>query len=208
MHQRLKTTLERLAEEKAPGPSPSFSLFHLLIALELIAIKSIGRKGLAQELEVGEGVARTIISRLRDAGLILASKTGCSLTEEGVDVWREYRSILRKVKVDKSELTFSDFNSAILARNRAHKVKSGIEQRDAAVMAGAKGATTILFKHGHLVFPSTDRDIGKSFPKASEQIVRVMQPQENDAIIIVSADSPEKAERAVLAAAWTLLDND
>lgn len=204
---RLNHLLGKLVTEKAPGPSPSFSVFHLLLALELVAKKSVGRKKLAEELKIGEGVTRTMIGRLVDAGLIVTSKAGCSLTEKGAKLWKEHESVLKKVEIGRNELTFGDYSFAILVKNRAHMVKSGIEQRDAAVVGGAKGATTILFKDAQLVFPSTNMSLAKDSPKASNQISTLLKPEENDVIIIASSDSSRKTEYGTLAAAWTLLDD-
>jgi Mn-dependent DtxR family transcriptional regulator len=201
-----KQFLERLTHEKAPGPSPSFSVYHLLFALALIGEKSVGRSKLAEELGVGEGAVRTLISRLREDGLIVTSKAGCSLTDKGLRLWKEYKSIFRIAEIKKNELTFDDCNFAIIVKNYAHKVRSGIEQRDAAVMAGAKGATTTICKKGRLIFPSTNNDVAKDFPRASNQIVRLLNVEENDVVIIVSSGSVQKAKYGALAAAWTLLD--
>jgi len=202
-----KQVLEKTVTEKAPGPSPTFSVFHVLRAIELIAEKSPGRSKLAEYLNVGEGAIRTIIGRLKDAGLVATSKAGCSLTNKGLRLWKEYKSIFKKVKIGKNELTLADYNFAISIKNHGHKVKSGVEQRDAAVMAGAKGATTIMLKESRLVIPSVSNNIAKDFPKAANQIVRLLEPEENDAIVIGSADSLGKAEYGTLAAAWTLLND-
>ncbi len=203
-----KRFLEKLAIEKAPGPLPSFSVFHLLHALELLSQKPIGRKKLAEELDVGEGVARTLIGRLYDAGLIITSKTGCFLTEKGARLMRDYESVLRKVEIEKNELTFGNYSCAVLVKLRAHVVKSGIEQRDAAMKAGANGATTILFQKGRLVLPSKNVDLAQDFPEASRQISRLLDPKENDAIVIASSDDRNRAEYGALAAAWTILDDE
>jgi len=208
MSHTFKQLLEKIVSEKAPGPSPTFSIFHVLHAIELIAEKSTGRSKLADYLNVGEGAVRTIIGRLRDAGLVTTSKTGCSLTNKGLKLWREYKSIFeKKAEIGKSELTLADYNFAILIKNHGHKVKSGVEQRDAAVMTGAKGATTIMLKEGCLIIPSVSNNVGKDFPKAANQIVRLLEPKENDAIVIGSANSLGKAEYGTLAAAWTLLND-
>jgi predicted transcriptional regulator len=209
MPYKFKHLLEKIKSEKAPGPSPSFSVFHLLHAIELISEKTIGRSKLAENLEVGEGAVRTIINRLKDANLVATSKAGCSLTNEGLRLLREYKSIFeKKTEIGKNELTLADYNFAILVKNGAHGVKSGVEQRDAAVMAGAKGATTIMFKEGCLKIPSVSDDVAKDFPKAAKQIVKLLEPEENDVIIIGSADSLGKAEYGTLAAAWTVLNDD
>jgi predicted transcriptional regulator len=203
-----KELLEQTTSEKAPGPSPSFSVFHLLHAIELISEKTIGRSKLAENLNVGEGTVRTIINRLKDADLVATSKAGCTLTNEGLRLWREYKSIFKKkIEIGKNELTLASRSFAILIKDHGHKVKSGVEQRDAAVMAGAKGATTIMFKEGRLKIPSVSEDVAKDFPNVANQIVRLLKPEENDVIVIGSADSLEKAEYGTLAAAWTVLDD-
>jgi len=201
----LKETIENLVCEKAPGPTPSFSLPDLLRALELIADKAIGRNKLAQELGVGEGTVRTLIGRLRNTDLIKASKAGCSLTKKGLKIWKEYTATFKKTMMEKNELTFGEYNVAILVRKSANHVSTGMEQRDAAVMAGARGATTVLFKKGHLVFPSSDNDVARDSPQASSQMLKFLKPEGGDAIIVVSADNSRKAEAGAIAAAWTLL---
>lgn len=208
MPQAFKQILEKIAGEKAPGPSPTFSIFHMLRAIELIAEKAIGRSKLAEELEVGEGVVRTMINRLKDAGLIATSKLGCVLTSKGLKLWNECKRVFRrKVEIGKSELTFADYNFAILVKNHGHKVKSGMKQRDAAIIVGARSATTVVFKGENLIIPSISDNVIKDFPKAANQIIRLLQPEENDVIIIASADSLLKAEYGTLAAAWTLVND-
>ncbi len=206
MSHAFKQLLEKIIREKAPGPSPTFSVFHVLRAIELIAEKPTGRSKLAENLNVGEGAVRTIIGRLKNAGLIKTSKAGCALTDKGLMLFKEYQSIFKKkVKIGKNELTLADYNFAVLIKNHGDKVKSGMEQRDAAIIAGAKGATTILFREGRLIIPSVSNNVAEDFPKAASQIVMLMRPEENDVIIISSADCLGKAEYGAVAAAWALL---
>jgi len=201
-----KRLLEKLTKAKAAGPTASFSEPHLLLALEHIAAQPIGRNKLAEDLGIGEGVTRTLIDRLKNAKLIDISRAGCFLTPEGRRLFREYESVIKKTKVDKNELTLENFNCAVLVRNCASKVKTGMEQRDAAIMAGAKSATTLVYKKGRLSFPSSNQEL-KEYLNASSQIEDVLKPKENDAIIIVGSNKPDKAEYGALAAALTLLDN-
>jgi predicted transcriptional regulator len=208
MPHMFKQILEKITGEKAPGPSPTFSVFHMLRAIELTAKKAIGRSKLAKELGVGEGAMRTMINRLKDAGLISTSKLGCTLTSKGLKVWNEYNTVFRrKVGIGKSELTLADYNFVILVKNRGHKVKSGMEQRDAAIMVGGKGATTIMFKGKRLIIPSVSDNVAKDFPKAANQMIRLLRPEENDVIVVGSADSLVRAEYGALAAAWTLVND-
>ncbi|MDH7477454.1 MAG: DUF4443 domain-containing protein [Candidatus Bathyarchaeota archaeon] len=207
MSYTFKQILEKIASAKIPGPSPTFSLFHILNAIEIMAKQPIGRGMLAENLKVGEGTVRTIISRLQKAGLIAVSKAGCFLTKKGLSLWKESKSIFKeKIEIERNELTLAEYNFAILVKNHAHKVKSGMEQRDAAVMVGSKSATTLLFKGKRLIIPSVSNNVAKDFPKAASQILKLLKPEENDVIIIVSANAPEKAQYGTLAAAWALLN--
>jgi predicted transcriptional regulator len=204
----LRDILERIASEKAPGPSPTFSIFHVLRTIELIAEKPTGRVTLAKKLNLGEGATRTIIDRLKEARLISVSKAGCAFTEKGLKFWQEYKSIFeKKVKIGRNELTLADYSYAILIKNRGQKVTSGVEQRDAAVMTGANGATTMTLRKGRLIIPSVSSNVLEDFPRAADQILRLLQPEENDVAIIVSAVTLKKAEYGTLAAAWTLLND-
>ncbi len=200
--------LEEITGKKAAGPSPTFSLIHMLRALELIAETTVGRSRLAEELEVGEGTARTIVNRLKDAGLITTSRKGCTLTDKGLELWNCYKAVFpMKVKIGKNELTVGEYNYAILVKDCGHKVTSGMKQRDAAVMMGAGGATTMTFKQGRLVIPSVSSHLARDFPNAANQIIKLLQPEENDVVVIGSANSSGRAEFGALAAAWTLFDN-
>ena len=206
----VKKILERLVEERAPGPYPSFSVFHLIRALELIAKRGpIGRGRLSEELKTGEGATRTLIDRLKGAELIVVSKPGCSLTKEGERVWNEFQSIFpRKVRLEKNELTLAARNVAMLVKGCGDRVGAGVEQRDAAIITGARGATTLLFKNQKLMVPTITENVARDFPVAFNQITGLMELEENDVIVIGSADSWEKAEYGALAAAWTLVENN
>lgn len=203
----LKRLLEGLVEGKAPGPSPSFSVFHLLKALELIAREySIGRGRLAEELKIGEGATRTLIDRLREAELVVVSKKGCSLTEGGQELWRSIQSIFRgRARLDRSELTLAPYNVAFHIKGLGSKVVSGMEQRDAAIKVGAKGATTLVFKSGKLVLPKVSENVAQDFPAVFLQIVEQLRLEEGDVVVIGSADGSEEAEYGALAAAWTFI---
>ncbi len=203
----IKEFLEDLLRQEAPGPGISFTVFDLIRVLERIAEEEpIGRGRLARELGIGDGAIRTLIRRLRRSGLISTSKAGCSLTEEGKNIWKRIHKIIPyKIRLDKSELSLGEFNIAILVRGMGFKVKNGLEQRDAAVSAGAKGAVTLIFKRGRFILPPISNDADRDFPDITRQISRLMELRDGDVIIIGGADNPRSAEYGALAAAWTLL---
>lgn len=202
----LKKFMQQIAGKKAPGPSTTFTIFHVFFALELMAQKPLGRNKLAEKLNVGDGAVRTIISRLREANLIETSKEGCNLTKKGLETWCQFNEIFpKRIEVPRSELSASEFNFAFLVKNRGEKVESGIDQRDAAIIAGARKALVIVFKNGHLSIESVSDNIEREYPKAASQILKELVPQENDVIIIAGADSALKAKRGAFAASWSLI---
>ena len=205
----LKESIKSLAGAKAPGPNTTFTVFHIFYALELMSEKPIGRNKLAEKLNVGEGAVRTIVNRLVEAGLITTSKAGCAFTGKGLRTWKEFEEAFpTRVGVGGSELANSAFNFAFLVKNAGHKVASGIDQRDAAIVAGAKRAIVIVSKNGHLSIESVSENIEKDFPKAASQILKDIKPEDNDVIVVGGADDPLRAMRGAFAAAWSLLDGE
>jgi predicted transcriptional regulator len=201
-----KKFIENLTSEKAPGPSTTFSMFHIFSALELMAQKPIGRNKLAENMGVGEGAIRTIISRLKDADLIITAKEGCRLTEKGAKTWKKFEELFpARAEIEKTELTNSTCNYAFLVKNSAHKIGTGIDQRDAAIMGGAKRAIAIACRDSHLVIDSVSGIIEKAFPDATRKILRNLKAEDNDVIIIAGADTLLKAKRGAFAAAWVLI---
>jgi predicted transcriptional regulator len=202
----LKKFINEIAGKKAPGPSTSFTVFHIFYALELLSQKPLGRNKLARNLNVGDGAVRTIIGRLRNADLIETSKEGCNLTKKGLETWRQFEQVFpKRVPIPASELSQSEFNFAFLVKNSGNKVKSGIDQRDAAIIAGARKALVAVFKDGHLRIESVSNCIEKDYPKAATQILKELTPEDNDVIIIAGADTALRAKRGAFAASWSLL---
>ena len=202
----LKKFIYEIAGKKAPGPSTTFTVFHVFYALELLSQEPLGRNKLAKNLNVGDGAVRTIISRLRNADLVETSKEGCNLTKKGLETWRQFEQVFpKRVEIPASELSQSEFNFAFLVKNSGNKVKSGIDQRDAAIIAGARKALVAVFKDGHLRIESVSNFIEKDYPKAATQILKELTPEDNDVIIIAGADTALRAKRGAFAASWSLI---
>jgi DNA-binding PadR family transcriptional regulator len=181
------------------GPLPRFAEVHIREALELIGKHGrIGRKDLANELRIGEGSIRTVLNQLKKRGLITSSRGGHALTTKGR---RALGKPLEFVEIDAGDMTVGEVDVATVVRGAANRVKKGIEQRDEAIKAGAAGATVLVFKNGKLQFPDRFIEIGKIL---SETIVKTLRPQEEDAIVIGSADDVVRAESGARAAARTL----
>ena len=193
--------------EKAAGPTPLFTQLDLARAIEIIGSEHIGRNKLSTRLGLGEGTTRTLIDRLLDARLIKISKLGCELTRSGYSILNELNAKLgAKRKVALSSITVGNYNFGILVKGAANRIKSGIEQRDAAVRAGANGAVTFVVKHGELVMPPSAGSVPKRQENVARTIKETFEPQENDVIIIAGGDSEQYAEEGAMAAAWGLME--
>ncbi|MGD0450338.1 MAG: winged helix-turn-helix domain-containing protein [Candidatus Bathyarchaeia archaeon] len=202
----LKKFIQEIAGKKAPGPSTTFTVFHIFYALELMSKEPMGRNKLAKKLNVGDGAVRTIIRRLREAGLIDTSKEGCSLTKKGLEVWEQFEQVFpKRMEIPKTELSESEYNFAFLVKNSGQKVRSGIDQRDAAIIAGARKALVSVYKDGHLRIESVSDCIEKQYPKAANQILQELKPEDNDVVIVAGSDTALKAKRGAFAASWSLI---
>lgn len=199
--------LETLSKSRVPGPFPSFRDYHLLWTMDIIELEEpIGRSRLSRELGLGEGVGRTIVERLRAEGLISVSRSGCSLTDRGRNFLEGIRRLIsRSIPLTGNPIGFGEFNMAILARGASKLVRSGIEERDASIRAGALGAMTLIFKDNTFSVPGLSDNAEEDFPKVTAQLLDRFQTSEGDAILIVAADSSVTAEQAVRAAALNLL---
>ena len=207
MSLNIKEIIKGIVHEKAPGPSASFSMFHVVYALEIISERPIGRSRLAKQLEVGEGVIRTIINHLKEAKMISTSRQGCKLTNKGLELWRNIEQIFpNRVEVKRTILNNSEFNFAFLVKNSGHKIRSGIIQRDAAIMGGASRSIAIVSKANKLAIESVSDDIERDFPDATKKLLKNLFPENNDVIIVAGADSAIRAKRGAFAASWVLID--
>jgi predicted transcriptional regulator len=200
--------VERVAGKIAPGRSPLFTEAHVVKALEEINTqKGVGRLKLSKELQLGEGAARTLVKHLKNERLIEISKLGITLSEYGKRIFSDLRAVLsEQIEVPSSLLTVGLFNVAILVRGRANAVKYGLEQRDVAIMAGAKGATTLVFSKNKLTMPSSrEEDVFKGNLTIRNLLLSKLNPKEGDVIIIGSADEKIRAEFGAKMAAIQLL---
>jgi hypothetical protein len=126
------------------------------------------------------------------------------------------RSIPAEINIPKCSIALGTFNYAVLLKNFSLVIKSGIEQRDAAIKVGGFGtATALLFKDNKFVMPITPA-ISKSLnnnplenePRIERFLIEKLTPEYGDVIIIGSANGDERiAEFAAKNAALTTLMN-
>ena len=206
----LLEVIERVTRKIAPGPAPSFNEAHVVKALELIGkYVTVGRIRLSNELGLGEGTTRTLLKHLKNEGITQSSRSGISFSEEGKKLFSDLRSKLSEgVDVPSSPLTVGPFNIAVLVRDSAQAIGSGMEQRDIAIKSGASGATTLVFSGNKLSMPTGEQNVSECLPRLHDELVTKLNPNQNDVIIVGSGENRKLAEIGAKMAAIKLLKNN
>ncbi|HTY46756.1 MAG TPA: DUF4443 domain-containing protein [Methanomassiliicoccales archaeon] len=185
------------------GPLHRFADYHVYRTLLALADgRRRGRKQLAEAVGLGEGSMRTIVEYLRDKGHIDVKQTGIKISPRGAEFVKQMPVKLERL--EPSSISLGTRNVAVQVKGKAKKIGLGIEQRDAAIKAGADGATTIVVSGGKLVIPP-DYFVDRETPEIAYDLRRHFLLNEGDVVIIGTARTYDRAEDGALAAAFELL---
>lgn len=176
----------------------------ILLTLRMLQEQKIGRKNLSKSLGLGEATVRTLFRKLESENLVQSTAQGQKITEKGVQYLVNAPHFTLPRLIRGGEFTLSQYNAASLVRNYSRKVKDGMQFRDAAIVAGAFGATTLIFHHRKLTFP----DNTELTAETVQYLIREFNPQENDILIIATAETEQKALRGLSGCLSLLLEND
>jgi hypothetical protein len=86
----------------------------------------------------------------------------------------------------------------------SHGLGQGIEQRDAAIKAGATGAVTFFFDGRMLRFPGVAEPLSRRSPATFKQLKTKLRMRKGDVVVIAFADKWWEAARGGFAAIRTL----
>ncbi len=209
MKTKFLQVIEKVSGKLAPGRIPTFTETHIVKAIEILgAGEPVGRIRLSKILGLGEGETRTLVRHLRNEDVIEVSRAGIVLSQFGKELLSDLRSKLsEEMGVPGSSLTVGPYNIAVLVKDVADFVKYGLEQRDAAIKVGALGATTLIFRNGRLTMPGVGEDVFRNIPSIHGMLMARLKPEENDVIIIGSANDKPTAEFAAKTVALKLLES-
>lgn len=185
------------------GAAPSFSDFHVVRALLILWQGRIGRKKLVRALGIGEGSVRTILKKLRMDSLIKSDALGQELTARGKRIADKYLSKFTLPQEFHSSEFQGRFKALIIVHDSSQKIGTGIEQRDIAIFAGAKGAIILLYEKGRIRFPTRDVRVS-DFPKTLKKLKR-LELRNRDVVVIPFADDYSDAENAAIAIALNIM---
>jgi len=209
MQNEIKKLLN-IVTRKGTNKVLSFSIPHVFKALQLLSKqKYVSRKLFCDELHIGEGAVRTLISHLKQDGFVDVIKAGTFLTPKGKILSKKFLDIIpAQCKIDSCNIAREKYNHVMLLKNYSKIICNGMDQRDFAIMYGAKSATTLLFENGKFVFPNETEDALKKDVKVKKLLLEKLRPQEKDIIIIASSDDVIVSEiSAINAMLGTLATN-
>ena len=182
--------LTRIASRYAPSRMLSFELVHIFKVFQLLDKNDhVSRTLLCQELALGEGSIRTLVKHLKMQNLIKSTNGGTRLTQKGKALSSElFQSIPSEANMPKCSIALGKFNYVVLLKNYSFAIRSGIEQRDAAIKMGALGATTLLYKEHKFVMPGAynNKDSLQKESYIANLLIDKLKPEDNDVIIIGS----------------------
>ena len=199
--------LQNIVSRKGSSKILTFSIPHVFKSLQLLLKdKFVSRATFAREIHLGEGAVKTLVSHLKEAGMADSTKSGTFLTEKGQKFIKQIQKVLPKECTLKKSLVIpGKFNHAVLLKKYSNFIKTGLEQRDYAILYGSLGCTTILFRNNRFVFPGDEKDCFANDTSTKTKLTEELSPEENDVIIISSANDPFVAEiSAKNSALWTL----
>ncbi len=197
------TIVDRITGKVARGRPPAYTHAHVLKAFETIGDRrQVGRQQLAIILGLGEGTVRTMIKKIRGQNLVSVSKGGITLTKSGVELLSELRSCMVSIEVPETVVAFGSRNYATMVKQAAERVAIGVEQRDAAIKAGAEGATTLIFNGTRFNIPGLAVALDASLVSF---MLDQLRPETNDVVIVGFADDQLSAEIGARTAALELL---
>lgn len=202
MHMYIRL-LERIVSRSGPSRILSFKTAHALKCLQLLQQNEYAsRTFLAKELDLGEGSIKTLIKHMKVNNLIETTRAGCRLTSKGRKLSSNlFAALPAEIDIPMNSITIGNYNHAVLLRDYAFAVTSGIEQRDEVIRFGGDGATTLLFKDNKFVMPRSNADCLSREPKIRNILFSKLQPKDGDAIIIGSASNKITAELGAKSAA-------
>ncbi len=223
--------LEDLIEMFNSGTiKPTFDFVHIILALFIFEENpyGIGRYRLRDELSIGSGTSRSLITKLNEKMGFLTvlgeknKRKGHVLTENGL----KYLSKIKKKIPFIKEGDFSILNAITiesesekpyfcLVKNASNELTNGIAQRDAAIKINGTGASCLVYDGTKFEFPlklMSDNDkehmkINENVQKYFKNIIKEenLNLEKGDVVIIGLGRDSKKARLAALNAALTLI---
>ncbi len=189
--------MQKIVARKGTSKALTFNTPHVLKSILLLSSqKYVSRSSFCSELQLGEGAVRTLISHLKEHGLVDSIKAGTFLTNKGKKFAMQFHKIMpSQTFLKKCCLTNGEHNCAILIkREYIDEIGNGMQQRDYAILYGASDSLTLIYRDGEFVFSGDKVVCFPDEPEIRDELIQTLEPEEKDIVIITSSDDKFVAE--------------
>jgi len=199
--------LQNIVTRKGSSKILTFSAPHVLKSIFCFANqKYVSRATFCKEIHLGEGAVKTLISHLKEYGIIDSIKSGSFLTKKGINFANQFYKVMPTQGHIKCGITKGKYDYAILLkRDFVSKIGNGMQQRDYAILYGANDSLTLIFKNNEFIFSGDSISCFTDELETKDNLIKLLNPEEEDIVIITSSDDKFIAEIAAInTILWTL----
>lgn len=195
--------LLKITEERG-GVKPAFSPYHVFKVLEFLYARGVSsRHELMRLLGLGEASVKTLLNRLRGAGLVSISRPhGTKLTEAGRELVGSLVSVIKLIPYLRLESVCVNctISGLLLSGGYAilRKVGGVVVLRDLIVREGADGALILTYSKGTFYLPVTG-SLEELGDEELRQQLRDFHVRDGDLIVLGMCYSSD-SERCLAAA--------
>jgi len=194
----------------SPTITARFGYVHVILALFAFAEKfnGIGRYALGKMLNIGEGMSRSIVTKLQEKNIITpkSKRKGHVLTPEGMLLFQKIQHHIfycGPAPDSCKKIIVRGQPYLCFVRKGVDRVGLGIEVRDAAIKVGGYGATCLVMQQEKLRFPHDDTRLDSEI---QDGFLKLELLKDGDVIIIGAGETEAIARLAALNAALSITD--
>ncbi|MEM1927706.1 MAG: hypothetical protein QXS85_03085 [Acidilobaceae archaeon] len=187
--------LESLVKPERGG-RPSFTLYHIYVALRELRREPLGRPTLSRVLELSDSSVKTLLARLEKRGLVARSRGGAYLTEAGAELldWLESR-----LSICETSLSIEQWGRVavitVACVNPPVREVDALAYRDFFISAGCSKAMIGGLVEKRITMPGLPPDLEE---KISSEVSRCVPRDRERLVAIVSYEELSKACNALL----------
>lgn len=164
--------------------------------------RRMGRRALAGCVGVTEGSMRTMLRTMVEHDLVDVRRSGISLADGGLRLYSSIGMLL--VDAPRCGMVAGEFQHGVVVFGAAGTVTDGFLQRDAAIIAGAVDAASIVDRGTMLIAPPQD-DLDACDSAFAESVRSSAPMDRDDVLVIAGASTSNGARRAAIAAGLCML---
>lgn len=193
----------RLMDRSEGCPAVRFGDADIYCTLHVLSDgRRIGRRALAGCVGVTEGSMRTMLRTMVQRDLVDVRRSGIAISDPGITLYSSIGMVL--VDAPRCDRVGGKVQHGIVVFGAAATVTDGFLQRDAAIIAGAVDAASIVDRGTMLIAPPQE-DLDACDSAFAESVRSSAALDRGDVLVIAGASTFNGARRAAIAAGLCML---